>query len=140
MKVRNTFLIFLVSGFWHGANWTFIIWGCLNALYIMPSIIFNTNRNNLEIVAKGKQFPTFIEISQILFTFCLTTFAWIFFRADNVTATLKYIRKIFFKSLFTIPTVLSTMVFLLLSIFIAIEWKGREHNYAIENLVSDGTF
>jgi D-alanyl-lipoteichoic acid acyltransferase DltB (MBOAT superfamily) len=54
MQIRNTFIIFIVSGFWHGANWTFIIWGALNALFIMPSIIFKTNRNNLEIVAKGK--------------------------------------------------------------------------------------
>ena len=59
MKVRNTFIIFLVSGFWHGANWTFIIWGLLNALYIMPSIIFITNRTNLDIVARGKYFPSF---------------------------------------------------------------------------------
>ena len=54
-KVRNTFIIFLVSGFWHGANWTFLIWGFLNALFIIPSIIFNSNRNNIEIVAKTLQ-------------------------------------------------------------------------------------
>ena len=51
MKIRNTFAIFIVSGFWHGASWTFIVWGFLNALYIIPSIVFNTNRNNLDIVA-----------------------------------------------------------------------------------------
>ena len=62
-KVRNTFIIFLVSGFWHGANWTFIIWGLLNALYIMPSIIFNTNRNNLDIVAQGKYLPSVKAVS-----------------------------------------------------------------------------
>ena len=62
MKVRNTFIIFLVSGFWHGANWTFIIWGFLNALYIMPSIIFNSNRTHLDIVAKGSVFPSVREI------------------------------------------------------------------------------
>jgi alginate O-acetyltransferase complex protein AlgI len=56
-KVRNTFIIFLVSGFWHGANWTFIVWGLLNAIYIMPSILFNTNRNNLDMVAQGRYHP-----------------------------------------------------------------------------------
>jgi len=85
MKIRNTFIIFIVSGFWHGANWTFVIWGFLNALYIMPSIIFKTNRNNLEIVAKGKYLPTIKEFIAISITFSLTVFAWIFFRASDVT-------------------------------------------------------
>src|SRR6267154_4575677 len=95
LKVRNTFIIFLVSGFWHGANWTFIIWGLLNALYIMPSIIFKTNRDNLEIVAMGKLFPTLKEFLTISLTFALTTFAWIFFRANSVGHAVNYISEIF---------------------------------------------
>jgi D-alanyl-lipoteichoic acid acyltransferase DltB (MBOAT superfamily) len=78
MKVRNTFIIFIISGFWHGANWTFIVWGLLNALYIMPSIIFDTNRNNIEIVAKGKYLPNLKDLFSIGMTFSLTMFAWIF--------------------------------------------------------------
>lgn len=62
MRIRNTFAIFLVSGFWHGANWTFIIWGFLNALFIMPSIILKTNRNNLEIVAMNKLIPSLRDV------------------------------------------------------------------------------
>ena len=57
MKVRNTFAIFLVSGFWHGANWTFIIWGALNAIYFLPLLFTNNNRKNLGVVAEGKLFP-----------------------------------------------------------------------------------
>jgi D-alanyl-lipoteichoic acid acyltransferase DltB (MBOAT superfamily) len=86
MKIRNTFIIFIVSGFWHGANWTFIAWGALNALFIMPSIIIKTNRNNIDIVAQGKLFPTVKELFQIIMTFCLTVFAWIFFRSENLTS------------------------------------------------------
>lgn len=85
MKVRNVFIIFLVSGFWHGANWTFIVWGFLNALFILPSIIFNTNRTNLDIVAQGKYFPTLKELVSMFFTFSLTVFAWVFFRAENLS-------------------------------------------------------
>ncbi len=135
MKVRNTFIIFLVSGFWHGANWTFIVWGFLNALYIMPSIIFNTNRNNLEIVAKGKYLPTFKEVISIGITFMLTVFAWIFFRANNVEHAFKYISIIFSKSLFTIPNfweIHDTIPIIFLTIlFLIIEWLGREEQYAI---------
>jgi len=133
-KVRNTFIIFLVSGFWHGANWTFIIWGLLNALYIMPSIIFNTNRNNLEIVAKGKFLPSFKEIAAIGLTFALTVLAWIFFRAENIGHALSYISGIFTKSLFSMPTIKPYVLFGLIFIFILIEWLGRENQYAIEKL------
>lgn len=138
MKIRNTFIIFLVSGFWHGANWTFIIWGFLNALYIMPSIIFKTNRNNLDIVAKGKYFPTIKDFFSMCLTFGLTLFAWIFFRANNVTHAFSYISEIFSSSFFEIPHIPvdgnALPIVLLIVIFMFIEWFGREQQYAIERL------
>jgi D-alanyl-lipoteichoic acid acyltransferase DltB (MBOAT superfamily) len=134
LKIRNTFIIFLVSGFWHGANWTFIVWGFLNALYIMPSIIFNTNRNNLDIVAKGKYLPTIREFFAIGITFSLTVFAWIFFRAENVSHATKYILDLFKHPgsflIFGIYWKYKTILFLIL-IFIVVEWIGREGQYAI---------
>ncbi len=134
MKVRNTFIIFLVSGFWHGANWTFIAWGFLNALFIMPSIIFNTNRNNLEIVAKDSFFPSIKEFSSILLTFCLTVFAWIFFRAENIGHAFDIISSIFSSSFFTIPAVNPKVLYFLILAFMSIEWAGREQQYAIAKL------
>ncbi|MBF4493689.1 MBOAT family protein [Flavobacterium sp. MR2016-29] len=138
IKVRNTFIIFLVSGFWHGANWTFIVWGFLNALYIMPSIIFNTNRNNLDIVAQGKYLPTVKEIFQIALTFSLTVFAWIFFRANNITHALSYIAEIFSSSLFSFPRYdgddSKKQLFILLFVFMLIEWLGREEQFALAKL------
>lgn len=136
IKVRNTFIIFLVSGFWHGANWTFLIWGFLNALYIMPSIIFNTHRNNLDTVAQGKLLPNFKELFLMMLTFSLTVFAWIFFRAQNVTHALSYISGIFTKSLFTMPTVTPLVLFALIGLFIIIEWIGRQNQYAIAHFGS----
>lgn len=134
-KVRNTFIIFLVSGFWHGANWTFIVWGLLNALYIMPSILLNTNRNNMQIVASGKLFPSFRELISILLTFALTTFAWIFFRSDSLHDAIGYISGIFSPSLVSLPYFsgieLAGPLFLLLIFFIFVEWLGREQQYAI---------
>jgi D-alanyl-lipoteichoic acid acyltransferase DltB (MBOAT superfamily) len=140
MKIRNTFIIFLVSGFWHGANWTFLIWGFLNALYIMPSIIFNSNRNHLDSVAAGKFFPTIKELLAMTLTFTLTTFAWIFFRAENVTHAYQYITKIFTAKLFIIEDfkddskLFPIVTFILF--FIIIEWLGREKQYAIAELFS----
>ncbi|MET3035812.1 MBOAT family O-acyltransferase [Chryseobacterium sp. NRRL B-14859] len=136
MRIRNTFIIFLVSGFWHGANWTFIIWGGLNALFIMPSIIFKTNRNNLNIVAENSVLPSLKEVFQIIVTFGLTTFAWIFFRSDSVIEAFKYIRRICSYSLLKIPQKDVLWLFSIIFIFMSIEWIGRKSNYAIENIHS----
>jgi D-alanyl-lipoteichoic acid acyltransferase DltB (MBOAT superfamily) len=131
MRVRNTFIIFLVSGFWHGANWTFITWGALNALYIMPSIVFKTNRSNIDIVARDKLLPTVRDFFSMLITFCLVVFAWIFFRSKSVTDAWVYISKIFSATLLTSPSVFPKILFILIFIFITIEWLGRRQQYAI---------
>ena len=134
MKVRNTFIIFLVSGFWHGANWTFIIWGLLNALYIMPSILLNTNRTNIDIVAKGKLFPTFKEAVMILVTFSLTVFAWIFFRAENLHHAWSYISGIFTNRIDVAPIEIKNILYILIAFFILIEWIGRQEQFAIAKI------
>jgi D-alanyl-lipoteichoic acid acyltransferase DltB (MBOAT superfamily) len=132
MKIRNTFIIFLVSGFWHGANWTFVAWGFLNAIYFMPLLLAKTNRNNIGIVAEGKLLPTFREAISILITFALTVFAWIFFRANSLTHAFSYIKGIFTKSLFTKPSVFPIMIFLLVFLFIIVEWFGRENQFGLQ--------
>lgn len=136
VKIRNTFIIFLVSGFWHGANWTFIVWGLLNALYIMPSIIVNTNRYNLNTVAQGKILPSIKEIFSMMLTFGLTVFAWIFFRAENLSAAGAYISKIFSRSLFAmpLPNQKPYLLFLFIILFFIVEWIGREQQFAIAKI------
>lgn len=132
MKVRNTFIIFLVSGFWHGANWTFIFWGLLNALYIMPSILFNTNRNNLDTVAQGKYFPSLKEFLSIVLTFCLTVFAWIFFRAESLHDAFSFLQGIFSTTLFSVPDQLNIDLIFILIAFIIIEWLQRTKVHALQ--------
>ncbi len=133
-KVRNIFIIFIVSGFWHGANWTFIIWGILNAFYFLPLLLFKTNRDNLNIAAEGKLLPTIREVLSIFSTFSLTVFAWIFFRAEDINHAISYISKIFSNSLFSIPAIFPKKIILLILIFVFIEWLGREGKYGIEKL------
>jgi len=138
MKIRNTFIIFLISGFWHGANWTFLAWGALNAIYFLPLMLTKNNRKNMEIVAQGKNFPTLKELMSMLVTFGLTVFAWIFFRADSMSHALRYISEIFSSSLFVfpkfpeMPSALTTI--LLVILFLLVEWQGREQQYALANL------
>jgi len=137
IKIRNTLIIFIVSGFWHGANWTFIAWGILNALFIMPSVFLGTNRNNMEIVAKGKLLPSFRELVNILITFWLTVLIWVFFRADSISHAFHYISGIFSTSLFIFPDVFPKKVFALILLFIIMEWLGRENKYAIQCLYTN---
>jgi len=134
MKVRNTFIIFIVSGFWHGANWTFIVWGFVNALFIMPSILFNTNRNNLDIVAQGRIFPNFREFTSVLLTFLMAAFCWIFFRAEDMTHAIGYISGIFSMSIFDTPNIQLGYVLWFILPFMLIEWLGRERQYAISHM------
>jgi D-alanyl-lipoteichoic acid acyltransferase DltB (MBOAT superfamily) len=102
-QVRNVFIIFIVSGFWHGANWTFIVWGALNAIYFLPLLLLKKNRTNVSsVVAEGRIFPSLKELFQIGTTFGLTVFAWIFFRAENLGHAYSYIRRISW-NLFSIP-------------------------------------
>lgn len=140
MKVRNTFAIFLVSGFWHGANWTFIIWGALNAIYFLPVLLTNNNRKNLGVVAEGKLLPSIKELFAMLSTFTLTVFAWIFFRADNVIHALNYIGGIFSYDLFNLPNFhaerKALMVIIIIVIFLFVEWYGRKDKFALENIFS----
>jgi len=131
MRVRNTFIIFLVSGFWHGANWTFIVWGFLNALFIMPSIVFNTNRNNLEIVAQNSKLPNLKELFSIITTFSLTTFAWIFFRSLNLTQALNYIYGIFSFQIGKTELKLRSDLIICIIVFFVIEWIGRREQFAL---------
>jgi len=133
-KIFNTLVIFTVSGFWHGANWTFIIWGLLNGLYFLPLILTKKNRKHIEIVAHNKMIPNFRELIGIATTFFLTTIAWIFFRAENLQHAVNFISKIFSESLLSTPEVRPRPVFYLLFIFVLIEWVGRKYIHPLQTL------
>jgi alginate O-acetyltransferase complex protein AlgI len=132
MKIRNTFIIFLLSGFWHGANWTFIIWGGLNALYFLPLLVTNKNRHNLEVVAINRKLPSFKEIINMFLTFFLVCFAWIFFRAESVSQALLYIKNIFTKTLFLLPNPFPYKVLCFIVVMVFIEWINREKFHGLE--------
>jgi D-alanyl-lipoteichoic acid acyltransferase DltB (MBOAT superfamily) len=134
LKIRNTFIIFIVSGFWHGANWTFVIWGLLHAIFFLPLLLSQKNRTYLEIVAQDSSLPSLRETASMLSTFALVTFAWIFFRAETPGQAFAIISEIFSKSVFTIPVVEFKIIWIvgLLAMFIVVEWVGRKNQYALQ--------
>ncbi len=135
-QVRNVFIIFLVSGFWHGANWTFVIWGGLHALFFLPLLLGDQNRNHLNQVAEDKLLPSFRELLQMMFTFGLTSFAWIFFRADSLFDAVNFIKRIFTDLRFALQYLsierYNVEMLLIIGIFVFLEWFHRhlEHPFS----------
>lgn len=133
--LRNILIIFVVSGFWHGANWTFVVWGALNALYFVPLFLAGQNRVNVGPIADGRWLPSPSEAWGIARTFALTTLAWILFRSESIADAGMYLQHIF-----TSPTEgalrISTSGAALAGIMFAVEWvhRDREHGLEIQDL------
>ena len=127
---RNTFVIFLVSGFWHGANWTFIAWGAYHALLFLPLILLGRNRKYTDTIAEGRLFPNIKELFQMILTFLLVVFGWIIFRAKTIGDAVLYIIGIFDKSILSYPLLPNPdvvyngywMMLLLIICMLVIDW------------------
>jgi D-alanyl-lipoteichoic acid acyltransferase DltB (MBOAT superfamily) len=130
--IRNTFIIFLVSGLWHGANWTFIVWGAYHALLFMPLLLLGKNRKHTGvIVAENRLFPTLKECLSMLFTFLLVVIGWIIFRAENMHQAIDYISRMCSLSPFEVA---GKMALPLSMILVLVEWFGRRQQYALERI------
>ena len=128
-QIRNVFAIFLLSGFWHGANWTFLAWGFINALYFLPLLLLHTNRSNIETVELQWDFNSLRVLLSIVSTFSITCLAWIFFRAKSIAIAFDYISRIFSERKF-VPQYLenerySYELLLLVFAFVVVEWNSR---------------
>ena len=139
--VRNTFVIFLVSGFWHGANWTFIAWGAYHALLFLPLILLGKNRKYTNQVAETRILPTWREALQMLLTFILVVLGWIIFRAESISQAGGYLYDMFANGLFRTPYMQelrhSAPLALGLLMMIAFEWWNRAeaHGLAINKTI-----
>ncbi|MGJ3234249.1 MBOAT family O-acyltransferase [Marivirga sp.] len=126
MIIRNTIIIFTVSGFWHGADWTYIIWGFVNGLYFLPLILTGIHRNHMGPIAEGKIFPSFKVFLLIVSTFVLKTFTYVFFRAENIGQSWTYMKGMFDWSLFTIPDYSYLTHWGLIGLMLTLEWLQRD--------------
>ena len=129
-KIRNTFIIFMVSGIWHGANWTYLAWGFINALYFLPLLVLKINRENRNQFKLKCNIKSIITVFKIIFTFVITCFAWIFFRSKSLTDAFNYIQKMctnlhFNEQYFAIERYNYELVYLI-AVFVIIEWTFRE--------------
>jgi D-alanyl-lipoteichoic acid acyltransferase DltB (MBOAT superfamily) len=138
--VRNTFIIFLVSGFWHGASWNFILWGFAHACGYLPLLLLNRSKQNTtDSIAQNSMLPSFKEFIGLLSTFLFVMFCWIFFRAPDLATSIEIIKNIFDSSIFGLPNIklenadmlklmhLSIATIILLSF----EWLSRKTNSSV---------
>ena len=142
IAVRNTFIIFLLSGFWHGANWTFVLWGAYHALLFVPLLLMGRNRRYRDTVAtstlpdgtiKTKWLPSLKEAGQMLLTFALAVFGWIIFRAENIGQVGEMIHNICNSSLLSMPDASGNSALLLnIMILIIVEWVARVRNHGLD--------
>jgi alginate O-acetyltransferase complex protein AlgI len=127
--IGNTFIVFIVSGFWHGANWTFIAWGFLNALYFLPLLITNRNRTHLDTIAESSNLPSIKEFFQVVITFFLVCISWVFFRSDSLSNSFDYLFRIFNPgSGIGYQGIGTSLILMVVSVLIIFEWLFRKEN------------
>ena len=137
--VRNAFIIFLLSGFWHGANWTFIAWGAYHAILFLPLILTGKNRKYTNQVAEGHILPTLKETGQMLLTFFLAMMGWIIFRAESIGMAWEYVCGMFNVSSLSVPWLINKAFYIpaviAILVMILLEWltRSKQHGLSIEN-------
>jgi len=129
MKIRNTFIIFVVSGFWHGANWTYIAWGFINAMYFLPLLLSNSNRNNLDEIKLKLNLDCVKVIISIFSTFFITCIAWVFFRAKTIADAFSYLKRVMINGNFDFQYLdnerYNYEFLLMIGLFVLVEWNNR---------------
>ena len=137
--IRNTMIVFTVSGLWHGANWTFICWGLYHACLIALFLLISANTKSKEIIARGKFLPSAKEFFQLATTFALVTIGWIIFRADSMSDAINYISLIIDQSIFDIPYTIENrkginlfIIIVTLPFLVIVEWVQREKRHALQ--------
>lgn len=130
----NVIAVFLISGLWHGANWTFVVWGLIHGLLLLPSILVGRHRSNTGAIAAGRAFPTRHETMQIISTFFFTGIAWIFFRAPSITDATAYLIRMFTGTggLSISPDALLALT--LISGLVVVEWINRNKLHPLADL------
>jgi D-alanyl-lipoteichoic acid acyltransferase DltB (MBOAT superfamily) len=130
--VRNILVVFLLSGLWHGASWTFVAWGAMNALFFLPLLLLGRHRRNLGDAAPGRLLPSLRELAGMLITFGCTLIAWVFFRAETLGEAFEYLRGMARLSLFAPSQKFEPGLLALILLMLGAEWLQRSRQHALE--------
>jgi alginate O-acetyltransferase complex protein AlgI len=128
--IVNLMATFTISGLWHGASWTFVVWGLLNGLYYLPLVLMGATRNHMDTVAAGRLVPSLADVAKMLTTFCLTLFAWVFFRADSIPHAVGYLNRLLMGGWTGAPSYTAGLAFV--CVILLIEWLQRERLHGLQ--------
>lgn len=130
--IRNIMIVFLLSGLWHGANWTFMAWGTYHGLLLVLLILLNRNTKYEHVVAYDKTIPSLKELGQMLLVFALATFGWMMFRADNMTQFIDYTARMCSADSLSLPKIQgNTVLFMNITLMFVIEWFMRRQKHGM---------
>lgn len=130
--MRNTLIIFIVSGFWHGADWTFVTWGVYHAVLFFPLMLLGRNRKYTDGVAAGRLLPSLTEAGQMLLTFLLAVIGWIIFRAENMAQVAEYFSRMFSATLFDVSFAYGKKALLFILLLMLTEWWYKDRQHALQ--------
>ena len=137
--IRNVYIVWAVSGLWHGANWTFVCWGLFHGTLLAIYNLLGISTKYKDVVAQGHLFPSLKELFQMLLTFCLAVIGWVIFRAETMTDAINYLASLFSPSLFDIAGSIGTLRSLDLKIIVSslalllvCEWIQRDKQHALQ--------
>jgi alginate O-acetyltransferase complex protein AlgI len=132
-QIRNVLIVFLVSGFWHGANWTFIAWGAFNALLFIPILLFKLNRRHLDPIKYNGIGNGFKEFGFILFTYFLVINGWVLFRSDTIADAGHYIARMYDRlAHWEFNSTFGNDILIFIGIMIAFEWFNRKKDFGLD--------
>lgn len=138
LHIRNVFVVYLLSGLWHGADWSFVLWGAMLAVFCLPTMLSGKKKRFSDTVSQSKLLPSFSEAMSMLLTFLLFTFAFIFFRADNIGAACGYIANIWSPDILSVPrfrgatNVSAIFSLAFIAFMLVVEWLSREGQYGLD--------
>jgi D-alanyl-lipoteichoic acid acyltransferase DltB (MBOAT superfamily) len=131
--IRNTFIVFGVSGLWHGANWTFVCWGLYHGTLIVLYKLLHINTKDKDILAAGRRFPTIKDVCRVVVTFCLVVVGWVIFRAENISQAWDIVSRMFLTAFDDFHFRLgSTNTFIAILLLMIVEYLQRNKVHVLQ--------
>jgi D-alanyl-lipoteichoic acid acyltransferase DltB (MBOAT superfamily) len=131
--IRNTFIVFGVSGLWHGANWTFVVWGLYHGTLIVLYKLLHVNTKDKDILAAGRRLPSLKELSRVVVTFGLAVVGWVIFRAENISQAWDFVSRMFLTAFDDFhPRLGSISTFMAILLLIVVEYLQRDKVHVLQ--------
>jgi len=130
--MRNTLVVFFISGLWHGANWTFVVWGLYNAVLIILGNLLRLNTKYKDVTARGRLLPTLKECLKMTATFFLAVIGWVIFRSESLGQAIGFLQHLFSPSIVNVGGLDCLGTLLLCLLMLGVEWLQRDKEHALQ--------